>query len=280
MGTIEYHLFRAKFIRPRQLFIFHDHLTSAEMLLKSIDSKPSAETKQGYKWHVGNIELFSESSGYFAVGRTTLSTVEKFDSVSGNFVEEELEKSPYTHCVFEAAIGLIGIAKKPSLSQTTKGIAHRLEQLLGSTDVVRRNWVNVEVLPISDPEGFLEALNSAYRVYNFTASFRGPNPFDADEHFQKPLSVYLSAANGTRGRTSISGDDLNREVLHEVTRSTAATGNEASAKIQRTEHEKPVTVNLKGDPIVRKYDEEEHQPEKALEDLVKAYEGVRHDAND
>jgi hypothetical protein len=277
--TIEYHLFRAKFIRPRQSSLFHDDLTPQEMLQMSINSKPSAEVKKGYQWHIGNIRPFSKTSGYFAVGRTTVSTVEKFDPVSGNFVEEELEKSPYTHCVFEAATGLIGIAKKLSLSQTTKGIANRLEQLLGSTEVVQRNWVTVEVLPISDPEGFLKALNSAYRVYSFTASFRGPNPFDADEHFQKPLSVYLSAANGTRGKTSISGDDLNREVLQEVTRSTAATGNEASAKIQRTQQQKPITVNLKGDPIVRKYDEDEHQPEQALEDLVSAYRVVRYDGN-
>lgn len=280
MQTIEYHLYRVKFVRPLQVSIFHDNnLTSQEMMLLSIHSKPSAEVKRGNQWHIGNVKLFSKTSGYFAVGRTTLSTIEKFDLDSGNFVEEELEKSPYTHCVFNAAIGLIGIAKKLSLAQTTQGIANRLEQLLESTEVVRKNAVKVEVLPISDPEGFLKAIQSAYRVLSYTASFRGPNPFDADEYFQRPLAVYLSAADGTRGKTSISGEDLNREVLHEVTRSTAATGNEASAKIQRTQDERPITVNLKGDPLVRKYDEDEHQPEKALEDLVLAYEGVRHDGH-
>jgi hypothetical protein len=115
-------------------------------------------------------------------------------------VEEELEESPYTHCVFDARIGFIGIAKKSSLSQTTNGIAAQIEKLLSMTRAIRENDISVEIPPIPDPEGFLRALMSAYRVSRFFATFRGPNPFDADEHFQKPLSVYLSAANGEKAK--------------------------------------------------------------------------------
>lgn len=279
MPSIEYSLFRVKFVRPRQSSFLHDNLTPKELLLACIQEKPSAELRQGYNWHIGNIQMFSQTTGYFAVGRTTTSTIEKFDSESGNFVEEELEESPYTHCVFDASIGFLGIAKKPNLSQTTKGIANRLEQLFSRTGVVLKNEVIVEVRPIPDPEGFIKLLNSAFRVFSFTASFRGPNPFDADEYFQKPLSVYLSSANGEKGKTTINGDDLNREVLQEVTRSTAATGNEASARIQKAARQKAITVNLKGDPLKRKYDEEDHVPRQVLEDLTDLYRKVRHDAN-
>lgn len=151
--------------------------------------------------------MFGDFIGYFAAGRTTTLTVEKFDELSSNFVEEELEESPYTHCVFDASIGIIGIAKKLNLSPTSKGVAARLEQLLSLARIVRNNDVLVEIRPIPDPEGFLKAIDRAFRVFSFSATFRGPNPFDADEHFQKPLSVYLSAADGTKGRTTISGDD-------------------------------------------------------------------------
>jgi len=221
--------------------------------------------------------MFNESNGYFAAGRTTISTIEKFDEESSNFIEEELEESPYTHCVFDAAIGFIGIAKKRNLSQTAKGIATRLEQLLSLASIVKNNNVIVEIRPIPDPDSFLKAISTAFKVFRFSATFRGPNPFDADEHFQKPLSVYLNAADGTNGKATISGADLNRQVLQEVTRSTAATGNEASARIQKSRRQKPITVNLRGDPVKRKYDEDEHQPEVVLADLTSQYHRVRND---
>ena len=181
--------------------------------------------------------------------------------MSGNFVVEELEESPYTHCVFDARIGIIGIARKASLAPAAKGIAARIEQLLSMSRVITENGISVEIVPIPDPEGFLSLLASAYRVTRFTATFRGPNPFDADEHFQKPLSVYLSAANGEMGKAQIQGEDLNRGVLQDVTRSTAATGNVASAMIMKNQHQKPITINLNGDPVKRNYDEYDHMPE-------------------
>lgn len=277
MSSVEYSLFRVKFVRPKQSSFLDDGRTPQELLLASIAERPSAELRAGYDWHVGNIQMFSNVSGYFAVGRTTTSTIEKFDPTTGDFLEEETEESPYTHCVFDASIGFVGIAKKPNLSQTTRGIANRLEQLFSRTAAVLENAIEVQVRPIPDPEGFLKALDSAFRVFSFTATFRGPNPFDADEYFQRPLAVYLSAANGERGRTTINGDDLNRDVLREVTRSTAATGNEASARVQRSRRQKAVTVNLKGDPLKRKYSEEEHDPRQVLEDLSGLYRRVRSD---
>lgn len=277
MSSIEYSLFRVKMVRPHQTSFLHDDLAPRDLLLRAILERPSGELRKGFHWHIGNVQMFGDFTGYFAAGRTTTSTVEKFDELSSNFVEEELEESPYTHCVFDASIGIIGIAKKLNLSATSKGIAARLEQLLSLARIVRNNDVLVEIRPIPDPEGFLKAIDRAFRVFSFSATFRGPNPFDADEHFQKPLSVYLSAADGTRGRTTISGDDLNREVLQEVTRSTAATGNEASARIQKSQRQKAITVNLRGDPVKRKYDEQNHQPTVVLADLTDQYRRVRRD---
>jgi len=280
MASIEYSLFRAKFIKPSQMSLLNKELTPSDMFLQALKERPSGELRKGYIWHIGNIQYFSDATGYFAIGRTTNSTIEKFDDLTGNFIEEELEESPYTHCVFNAHIGIIGVARKASLAPTTKGVAGRIEQLLSGTRVIVENNVTVEIAPIPDPEGFLNALDSAFRVTRFAATFRGPNPFDADEHFQKPLSVYLSAANGEKGKAQIQGEDLNRKVLQEVTRSTAATGNEASARIMKSRSQKPITINLKGDPIKRRYDEDEHQPEVVLADLTGLYHRVRSDGRD
>jgi len=277
MASIEYSLFRAKFIKSPQTSLLDENLTANQLFLNSLAEKPSAELRMGNIWHIGNIEHFSDTTGYFAVGRTTNSIIEKFDDLSGNFVEEELEESPYTHCVFDTQIGLIGIAKKTNLAPTSINIADRIEDLLSQSKIIRENNVSVEIRPIPDPEGFLIALASAYQVSSFTAWFRGPNPFDADEHFQKPLSVYLSAANGEKGKAQILGEDLNRKVLQDVTRSTAATGNEASARIKKSGSQKSITINLKGDPVKRRYDEEEHQPQQVLADLTSLYHRIRND---
>ena len=275
MAIIEYCLFRIKFILPRQSSLLHYPVDRVGMFLDALDEKPESEGRRGYKWHIGNVRPFSRSAGYFAIGRTTRSTIEKFDEESGNFVEEELETSPYTHCVFDATIGFIGIAKKTSLSPTTEGIARRIEDLISRSSQIVENEIRVEVSAIPDPESFLRELGEAYRVSQFTATFHGPNPFDADEYFQRPLAVYLSAADGDRGKAQISGDDLNRDVLQSVTRSTAATGNEASAKVQRVRGAGPIKIHLRGSNVGMSYEEDLHDPVEVLEDLRKLYHRVR-----
>ncbi|MFM0157745.1 hypothetical protein [Paraburkholderia sediminicola] len=280
MASIEYSLFRAKFVKSIQASLFSSAISPRELFLSALNERPSAELRKGYTWHIGNIHYFSDDSGYFAVGRTTNSTIEKFDEETGNFVEEELTASPYTHCVFDAKIGILGIAKKSILAESSKGIAHRVEQLLSTSRSIIENDVTVEIPPIPDPEGFLRAISSAYKVSRFSATFHGPNPFDADEHFQKPLSVYLQAAGGEKGKTQIQGEDLKRDVLAEVTRSTAATGNEASARILKSKNQKPITINLRGDPIKRRYDENKHHPDAVLNDLTETYNRIRHNERD
>lgn len=280
MASIEYSLFRAKFVKSIQASLFSSTISPRDLFLSAINERPSAELRKGYIWHIGNIDYFSDDSGYFAIGRTTNSTIEKFDEISGNFVEEELTASPYTHCVFNAKIGILGIAKKSILAESSKGIAHRIEQLLSMSRSIIENDITVEIPPIPDPEGFLRAISSAHKVSRFSATFHGPNPFDADEHFQKPLSVYLQAAGGEKGKAQIQGEDLNRHVLAEVTRSTAATGNEASARILKGKNQKPITINLRGDPIKRRYDENKHHPDTVLNDLTETYNRIRHNERD
>ena len=275
MSDIEYGLFRAKFIKPYQTSFLHEDLSPRDIFRRAINERPSAELIRDHIWHIGNIRSFSEYTGYFAIGRTTNATIEKYDTKSGDFVEETLETSPYTHVVFDASIGLLGIAKKTRLAPSSKGIASKIEKLLSQTTVVIQNDISVEIAPVPDPEGFLRAIASAYRVTRFTATFSGPNPIDADEIFQKPLSVYLAAANGDVGHTQVQGEDLNKETIQEVARSTAATGNQASARITRARFQKSITINLAGDPVRRRYDEDGHDPERVLHDLTAAFQRIR-----
>jgi len=277
MATIEYSLFRAKFIHPHQKLLFADKASPSQILLTAINERPSTEIRAGYTWHIGNIKPFDETTGYFAVGRITNATIETFDDATGNFIEQELETSPYTHVVYNAEIGFLAIATKSRLAPSAKAIAAKIEALLSQTSIVLENELTVEIPPIRDPKGFLKEIASAHRICRFTATFRGPNPFDADELFQKPLSVYLSAANGSEGKAQIKGDHLDKEVLQAVARSSAATGNEASARIQRAKSQPLVTVHLAGDPVKKTYDLEGHDPEKVSQDMTKLYHQIRND---
>ncbi len=274
--SIEYTLFRVKFIKPKQTSLLNENLSPSEFLLKSLEEKPSTKIRNGFEWHIGNFENFEENTqGYFAVGRTTISSTPQFDNHNKNFLEKEIEESPYTHCVFDSTIGIIGIAKQTNLASSSLDISRRLRYLISCTEIIKRNNISVEILPIPDPDEFVKKINLAFRVYNFSATFRCPNPFDADEYFQKPLSVYLKSANGISGIAKIKGDDLERDVITEVTRSSAATGNEASARIKPTEKEKAITIKLSGDFVKIAYDEDKHNPRQVIKDLIQEYHRIR-----
>jgi hypothetical protein len=277
MATIEYSLFRAKFIKPYQTLLFGEQASPSEIFLQAINERPSTEIREGYTWHIGNIKPFTSATGYFAVGRTTNATIETYDPNTGNFLDEELETSPYTHVVYDADIGFLAIARKTRLAPTAKAIASKIESLLSQTSTVLQNELTVEIPPIRDPKGFLKEIAAAYCVTRFAATFKGPNPFDADELFQKPLSVYLSAANGSDGKTQIKGSNLDKEVIQDVARSSAATGNEASARIMRKKTQPLVTIHLSGDPVKKTYDAADHDPQQVSMDMQELYHQIRAD---
>jgi len=276
MAQIEYNLYRVKFIRSFQVSLFESNDPPQALFLSALKEKPSVELRRDYIWHIGNMTMLNGAQGYFAIGRTTVTTLAKFDERSGNFVDEPGETSPYTHVVFDASLGVIAVAKKPLLAPTTKGLASALQSLVQSTEVARKNELDVEIEFIPDPTGFLEHIKSAYAVKKFSATFTGPNPFDADEYFQKPLSVYAGAAKASAGKATIAGEDLDRLVVEEVAKSTAATANKASARVQHHRGKRLVTVNLSGDPVKIVYDEDEHDVKVVVVDMVDKYNRVRH----
>jgi hypothetical protein len=106
----------------------------------------------------------------------------------------------------------------------------------------------VEVDSVKDPTSLINKLKNAYVIKKFTVTFGGPNPFDADEHFHRPMSVYLQQAGGKEGRTIIDGENLDPEILVQMTSSVASTGNNATARLKNTDNEKFVTVSLKNNP--------------------------------
>ena len=250
MGIREYHLYRAKFIKPAQLPLFVKSKSSMELFLESIHDKPEYTLSSGSEWHLGNVRMLDEFSGSFAVGRTTKTTVEKFDKETGDFVDELDDSGPYTVVIFDAKIGLLGIAKKSKLAPNASSIARRIKDLLLTTRVAIESGIEIRVDVIPDPEDFLDKLRGAYSIRKFRATFTGPNPVDADELFQKTLSVYAQSMGASSGTLEVVGEALNEEVAESVAKSTAATGNTASARVIPNKGTKAKNIKMKGDAVV------------------------------
>ena len=275
MSSIAFHVFRAKFVKSRQGHLFRPEKTPSDIFLATIDEKPSFELYAGHYWHIGNVETYKDKTGYFAVGRTTKSIIEKFDEETKNFVEEEYEQSPYTHVLYDSEIGLLAIARKSRLAPTVNGIARKIEKLLAQAEVLKDYEIEIAIDYLRDPETFLSLLESSFAIKRFTATFGGPNPFDADEYFQKPLSVYLQKANGRKGKAIIDGDDLSHETLSRVASSVAATGNNASARIQQTKDAKQKTIYLGDNPITLNVKEDEFDKKAIIKEMQKKYKTIR-----
>lgn len=247
MPSIEYHLYRVKFVKPAQLALFNPELSARSLFEEALAERPSLKVREGNVWHIGNIEQITQDAGRFAVGRMTTTTVEKFDSTTGNFTELLDDSGPYTYVYFDSRIGLLGIGKRTKVAQDVKAVARKLQRLFSCAQVVAGNGVTVRVDLIPDPESFLEKLHSAYSVRRFKAAFTGPNPIDADELFQKPMSIYCQQLGADEGSVSVKGASLDDEAVAAIAKSTAATGNTASALIQVENGSRPIPISFKGD---------------------------------
>jgi len=274
LGLKEYHLYRAKFIKPAQLPLLAENKTSAQLFLDSINDKPEFTLNAFSEWHLGNVHYLDEFSGSFAVGKTTTTTVERFDKETGNFIDQLDDSSPYTVIIFDSSIGLLGIAKKSKLAPDASVISRRVVDLLSSTDTIINAGVEVRIDVIPDPLDFIEKLRGAYSIRKFKATFTGPNPVDADELFQKPLSVYAQQMGAVSGTLEVTGDTLNEKVAELVAKSSAATGNTASATVVPIEGKKAKNIKMKGEAVVVNV-EEGAEISEILEQMKDEYSRVR-----
>lgn len=244
---LRFQLFRLKVVKPSQMRMFISADESPESIVKAaMLEKPTAKLFRGYSWHIGNLVALDESSFYFALGRSSSTKSGRYNMETREFEEQEFETAPYTHVLLDFLIGLCAIASNPLLAPRPEGIARQYVRLLATTQTAQRRGVRFEISDIKDPEEFISQIRRAYAIRWFATTFTLPNPFDVNKDFQLPMERLLSEANGSRGRTSISGADLNSGILEELTRSSAATGNNAQAKIVLEKDQEPILRQLKG----------------------------------
>lgn len=245
----QFFLFRIKVIGGDQPSMFEDEQVPSTIITKLVRSKPSVQLRQGHTWHIGNVTSVEGLGLFFALGRTTSSTVERYNQDTQDFVEEDFEASPYTYILFDIDYQILAIAHKQKLSLTAKSTANQLSKLLNDvlnlgTPTDRR----IEISTISDPSSFLTTMLEAYAVKRLTFEFGRPNPWDADRDIQQPLQSYLRQIEGDKGATTVEGSDLNRSTAEEIIKATAATGNDAKARIKKSADSGVTTIKLQGNP--------------------------------
>jgi hypothetical protein len=274
MATIELHLYRVKFIKPAQTKLFYQNFSPRDIFEKALEEKPSVGLRRNHAWHLGNVDYFDADGGRFAVGRTTKTTVEKFDIDTGDFIEELDDSGPYTYVYFDAQYGLLAIAKKAKVAPSVRSIARKIQALFSKSEIVQNGGVEVRVDIIPDPDGFLKKIRTAYAIKRFTAEFTGPNPIDADELFQKPMSFYCQTLEATNGVVAVRGEHLNEEAVASVAKSTAATGNNASALIQPSKGSRLLSISFEGNATKILVDSEAHMSD-VLQKVRENYFSVR-----
>lgn len=248
---LEFQLFRLKVARPSQPSVWASpDATTADLIRSAIEARPEKEFRRGFVWHIGNVAPIDAAGLYFAFGRTTRATYPFFDANAHSFVEQEFDSAPYTHVLVDVELGVCAIAKKTQLAEDTAGIARQLAKLLNETSVSYDTGVRFSLDEIRDPDEFIEQLRAALAVLSFSISFTRPNPFDANADFQVPMERLLQESSGDVGQTTIKGADLDRTVLEDLTRSAAATGNSASARMYRDGDSRPVRRHLSGNRAV------------------------------
>ena len=168
----------------------------------------------------------------------------------------------------------MGIAKKSKVAPDVPAIARRIKNFFINCKIIKEYGIDVKVNFIPDPESFLQKIKSAYSIKRFKTSFTGPNPVDADELFQKPLSVYCQKIEAEKGSVEVQGEGLNEETVAAISKSTASLGNFATASIQTQKGKKFVTISLKGDAVKVVVDPKIAK-RSALAEVKAAYSGVR-----
>ena len=245
------HLLRVRCEPLLQKGLFETPLNPAQVIVKSLLSAPTGKVGRGSEWHIGKPELIAEEGGVgFKMGRRTAVTLPQYDKDARDFFEEKVERAPYTFGVFDAENQTCGIVRRSGVSQSAVEIASKLEKILNASEIPNESGFRIVVDPIRDPQGFIEQLQSAAQIKKFSFTSTFPNPFDVEELIQRPAEEFTKIVGGTKTKVEVNGENLSGEVLEELSRGVASTGDEASATILEDGKRKTKRVHLKGNPIL------------------------------
>jgi len=269
------HLLRCKAEPLPQADAFADELTAVEVLSRSFLARPTSRVRRGSVWHIGNSRR-QDDVIFFALGREAVLNAPEFDDKLREFREVEKRQAPFTVGVFDPRDQTVGIIIRQGVSLNAHEVAGKLETLLEEPGIARDANRRIKVDYISDPTGFIEAIETAYRVTRFEFSFSLPNPPKAEKYVQRPLKDFAKRAGATEGKASVKGEDLDRGEVSDVATAVAAAGDDASANVQMKPGQKIQRKRLRMNSLreALKFDDTESVAEAITNTMRKAFDRV------
>lgn len=274
---LTFYLYRLKIERAKEESLFDDKARNpGEIILSAIEELPR-EVRKGQTWRIGNLQKVPNNAIFFALGRITQTTHPLYDEEKKDFIEEQFEEAPHTYVVIDLEYQVCAIAQRTKTAPTVRSIASNLQKLLNSSSSSELEHLIFTLSIINDPERFIDLLRKAIRITSFKITFSPPNPFDVEKQFHLPMEELLKATAGSKGETSIKGEDLDANILEDLARSAAATGNDATASIKPRINAKTETKYLKGNQVTISVDEIStvSEIESLAEKIREAYKNVR-----
>lgn len=196
--------------------------------------QPEAEIGRGRRWRIGNVT-----------------------SVGGRGLLLSVATPEPAYALYDSEYGLLSLAPpKPARASGAVDMARGLQALLNAHARTHHD-LRIEIDAVIDPEGFIDHIMDAFAVTEFTVQCGEPDVRDDGHAPFAPMQAMLEAAGGTRARTSILGEDLDREMLERLTRAAAGDGHEVRIRLKEAMGQRPVSRHMRGhtiDFLVRKED--------------------------
>lgn len=276
MNKSQYNLFRVKVIFPDQGQLFLKKDTRPQDIFKDcLNGQSSIKYRENHVWKAGTIHDINSDGGYFAFGKISLADLEVFDNKNQDFLKARYTAGLHSIIVYSMEYELLAIQVNHKLG-TTEKTAEKFQTILRKVNIVSENNISIIVSKIRDPKNFIQKIHDSYAIKQLKATFTQPNPFDADENFQKPSSAALKALNGQEGVTTFKGSNLNVDIVEAIARSTVATGNNAKARILEKSGTHPKTISMSGDPYSLYYDRKDVSPDIVYKDMIDVYNSIRY----
>lgn len=227
----------------------------AAIITEALLARPTANVGRGSEWHIGHSEELPNDGVIFQMGRTVSGTAPQFDVEKHSFFEAEVERAPYTIGVFDQRHQTAGIIKKSGVSQSLSEISAKLERLLNAVGNAELANVRIVVDPINDPADFIQQLREASAItkFSFTAAF--PNPHDVELLIQRPAEEFTKAAGGLRTKVEVEGESLNKDLLEDLTKGVASTGDQAAASVRKAGASRTTRIYLGRNPVLEPIEE-------------------------
>lgn len=273
---IEFYLYRLK-IEPPALPLGDRSRSQRDIIISAIREKPSRQLPRGPTWRIGNVQEFGTGAVFFALGKITESTRGLYDESRGDFVEQALEEALHTYVAVDVELQVCAIAQKGTVTSRVDTTARNLAKLLSASGAAEQGALVFGLSKINDPEEFLSLVRNAVRISGFSMTFSPPNPFDVERQFHQPMEQLLRETRADNGKTSIKGKQLDPDIIENLSRSAASTGNMATARIQSEGDSKPMLKKLGENALTIAVDEISTDNEKrsVFDRIREAYRHVR-----